>query len=170
MMEIIILPYMAISFIIGWAIFSPFADLEGLDMWTFARIEISDLLGVFVPVSLLFACATWTLETANVRAIGWSIVASGIFLFAFLGFGAGLYLLAKMKQTAPLKRMALIGIVIPMGSLLTVTWFAIPVVAMASSIVYSIPAAAAVVPITCAFRWLSHWVCRSDGSDDDETK
>lgn len=166
-MEIIILPYMAISFIIGWAIFSPFADLEGLDTWTFARIETSDLMGVFVPVSLMFACATWTLETVNVPVVGWSIVASAIFLFAFLGFGAGLYLLAKMKQTAPLKRMALIGIVIPLGSLLTVSWFAIPVVAMASSIVYSIPAAIALVPITCALRWLSHWVCRSNVSVDD---
>ncbi len=163
-MEIIILPYMAISFIIGWAIFSPFADLEGLDTWTFARIEMSDLFGVFVPVSLLFACATWTLETANVAVVGWSIVATGIFLFSFFGFFAGLYLLAKMNQTAPLKRMALIGIVIPLGSLLTVTWFAIPIVAMGSSFVYAIPAAVAVVPITLALRWLSSWVCSSSAA------
>ena len=160
-MEIIILPYMAISFFIGWAIFSPFADLEGLDTWTFAPMEISDLLGVFVPVSLLFACATWVLKTANIAAMGWSIVATAIFLFAFSGFGVGLYLLAKMDQTAPLKRMALIGIVIPLGSLLTVSWFAIPVVAMGSSFVYAIPAAVAVVPITLALRWLSSWVCSS---------
>lgn len=159
MMEIIILPYMAISFIIGWAIFSPLADLEGLDTWTFARIEMSDLLGVFVPVSLLFACATWDLRATNVAVFGWSIVATAIILFAFLGFAAGLYVLAKMKPTAPLKRMALIGIVIPMGSLLTVSWFAIPIFAMASSFVYSIPAAVAVIPITLALRWISNWVC-----------
>ena len=165
-MEIIILPYMAISFMIGWAIFSPFADLEGLDAWTFARIEISDLFGVFVPISLFFACANGALKTANVPVIGWSIVASAIFLFTFLGFGAGLYLLAKLKQTASLKRMALIGIVIPLGSLLTVFWFAIPVCAMASSFVYSIPAAVAIVPITFALRWLSNWVCSSSLADD----
>ena len=161
MMEITILPYMAISFMIGWAIFSPFADLEGLDTWTFARIEMSDLFGVFVPVSLLFACASWTLKTAEVPVLGWSIVASAIFLFASSGFAVGLYLLAKMQQTAPLKRMALIGIVIPLGSLLTVAWFAIPVCAMASSFVYSIPAAVAIVPITLALRWISNWVCKS---------
>lgn len=161
MMEIVILPYMAISFIIGWAIFSPFADLEGLDAWTFAPIEMSDLFGVFVPVSLLFSWATWTFQTANVALVGWSIVASAIFLFAFLGFALGLYLLAKMKQTAPLKRMTLIGIVIPLGSLLTVTWFAIPVFAMASSIAYAIPATVALVPITLALRCLSNWVCSS---------
>ena len=161
MMEIIILPYMAISFIIGWAIFSPFADLEGLDTWTFAQIEMSDLFGVFLPVSLLFAAATWSLKTANVAVIGWSIVASAIFLFAFFGFIVGLYLLAKMKPTAPLKRMTLIGVVIPLGSSLTVLWFVIPVLATAGSIVYIIPGAVAVVPITLALRWLSSWVCRS---------
>jgi hypothetical protein len=158
MMEIIILPYMAISFLIGWAIFSPLADLEGLDAWTFARFEMSDLFGVFVPVSLLFSYATWALKTAEVPVVGWSILASAIILFSFLGLVTGLYVLAKMKPTAPLKRLTLIGVVIPLGSLLTVFWFAIPVVAMASSVVYSIPAAVALVPITLVLRWLSHWI------------
>jgi len=169
MMEIIILPYMAISFMIGWAIFSPFADLEGLDTWTFARIETSDLMGVFVPVSLLFAGANGALQSANVPVLGWAIIASAIFLYAFLGFGVGLYLLAKMKPTAPLKRMAMIGVVIPLGSLLTVSWFVIPVFAMASSIAYSIPAAVAIVPITLILRWISNWVCTSNPSADDST-
>ena len=100
-------------------------------------------------------------ENIQLCGYGMSIVASAIFLFAFFGFFAGLYLLAKMKQTAPLKRMALIGVVIPLGSLLTVTWFTIPVFALASSFAYSIPAAIAVVPITLTLRWLSYWVCSS---------
>jgi len=158
-MEIIILPYMAISFFIGWAIFSPFADLENIDRWTFAQIEMSDVLSVFLPVSFLLAFVTWALEATSVAFIGWSIIAAAIFIFAFFGFAVGLYLLAKMNHKPPLKRMVLIGVIIPAGILLTLWWFTIPMVALAGSVAYSIPAVIAIVPFTWILRCLSNWVC-----------
>ena len=160
-MEIIVLPYLAISFLIAWAVFSPFAKLDDLHEWTFARIETSDLLAVFLPFSVLLGMVTWATPTVTITALGWSLIAAAIFLFTLFSFVVGLYLLVKMHQTPSLKRMALIGVIIPTGALLTLAWFVIPFAAFTSSILYAIPAAAAIIPVTFALRLLSIWVSHS---------
>jgi len=158
-MEIIVFPYMAISFFIGWAIFSPFADIEDLDCWTFAKIETSDLFGAFLPISFLLAIFTWRIETNSISVFTWSFVAIASFLISLFGFVVGLYVLAKMKTTSPFKRMAMIGIVIPMGTLLTFAWIAFPLFGFANSIVHAFSATLLLIPVTWAFRVLSCWVC-----------
>lgn len=160
-MEIILLPYMAISFSIAWAIFSPFAKIDDLQEWTFARIETSDLFAIFLPLSFLWAVVKWTTPEDLLSVPVLALSATGIFLLTFFGFVAGLFLLAKMNQTPPAKRMAVIGIIMPLGSLLTIAWFAVPMLASAGSILYAIPAILSVVPATLAFRGLSVWVCEN---------
>lgn len=159
-MEIIVLPYMGISFAIAWAIFAPFAELDDLRQWSFARIEIADLLAVFLPISILMAVAIWT-ESPRFFSIPLLVALTvAILLIAGCGFVIGLYLVSKMNDPPAAKRMAIIGIIVPLGSLLTLAWIAVPLWAAAYSILYSIPAAAAVVPIALALRGLSAWACQ----------
>jgi len=159
-MEIIILPYMAISFSIAWAIFSPLAEIEGLHQWTFARIETGDLLAIFVPLSSLLAFANWATSAFEIPMLGLTLIVASIGVFTLAGLFAGLFLLAKMSYRPVVKRMAMIGVVIPLGSLLTLAWFALPIIAIAESVLYAIPATIAVVPITMMLRSLCEWVCR----------
>lgn len=163
-MEIIVLPYMAISFMIGWAIFAPFAEIDNLDRWSFARIETSDLLATFLPISFLLAAITWLLQSETVPWIFVVAIAAMIFLFTLLALIAGLFLLAKLDHPTSIKRMAIIGLIIPLGSFLTFAWIAVPLTAFAASVLYSIPAALAILPITLCLRAMSHWVCRSEKS------
>jgi hypothetical protein len=160
-MEIIILPYMAISFSIGWAIFSPFAEIEDLQQWTFARIETSDLFATFLPFCLLWPVVTWATPTAYFPVVVLMSIAVTIFMVTLFGFVVGLFLLAKIDHATPVKRMAIIGIIIPLGSLLTLAWIAFPLWAFAGSSIYAIPAVLAVIPITLVFRGLSDWACRT---------
>lgn len=160
-MEIIVLPYLAISFLIAWAVFSPFALIDDLHEWKFARIETSDLFAIFLPFSFLLGIVTWVTSVDAIPVLGWISIAAAIFLFTLSCLVAGLFLLEKLNRAPSIKRIALIGVVIPMGSLLTLTWFVIPFAAFASSILFAIPAAAAIVPVTFALRVLSIWVCRS---------
>lgn len=158
-MEIIILPYMAVSFAIAWAIFAPFAALTNLRQWSFSPIQTSDLLATFVPLSLLLALGAWVDPPAELRAFVWLATIALVVAFAGGGLLGGLYLLAKMESQSVLARMVLIGLVIPLGALLTMAWISIPLVAYAHSMFLAIPATLAIVPMTYGLRALSCWIC-----------
>ena len=151
---------MAISFFIAWAVFSPFAEIDDLHNWTFSKIETSDLFAIFLPCGFLLALVRWVVPVVQLPALAWALSAGAILRLSVLGFVTGLFLLAKMNRKPALKRMAIIGIVIPIGSLLTLAWIAIPFFAFASSMFYAIPATAAIAPITLALRWLNTWACK----------
>jgi hypothetical protein len=160
-MEIIVLPYMAISFSIGWAIFAPFADLEKLHEVTFAKLETGDFLAIFIPFSILMAIAMGVLPKEILSTPMLIVVVASILIFSVASLLTGLFLLNKICEPAFLRRVAMIGIVIPLGTLHTLLWFALPLVAFAHSVFYAIPAALAVIPVTLLFRRLSHWLCVS---------
>ena len=160
-MEIIVFPYMAVSFAIAWGIFSPFAQIEDLHDWTFAKIQTSDLFAIFLPFSFLLGAISWTSSTSTVPTVAWSLIAAAIFLLSLFGLVAGLFLLAKMNRIPPHKRTIMIGVVIPVGTLLTLAWIALPIFASLGSILFAIPATIAVVPVTLALRVLSCWVCKT---------
>ena len=152
---------------IGWAIFAPFAEVENLDEWSFAKIETSDLLATFLPISFLLATTTWLLQTDMIPPIIVAAIATSIFLFTLIAFFAGLFLLAKMNRPPSIKRMAIIGLIIPLGSFLTFAWVAVPLMAFAGSGFYSIPVTLTIIPITFGLRAMSGWVCRNEKSQDD---
>ena len=158
-MEIIVLPYIAISFVIGWAVFSPFSKFDDLGRLTFDRIATSDLLATFLPLS--FSLATFRqIVPADSLSI-FVLIFAGTFLLscAIAGLIAGLFLFDKMERPSSLKRMATIGIIIPLGSLFTLAWIALPLAACVYSVSYAIPATLLVLPATLLLRSLSAWVC-----------
>jgi len=161
-MEIIVLPYMGISFLIAWSIFSPFAQIEDLREWTFAKIETGDLLAIFLPFSFLMALMKWAVPVGSIPVWAWSAITVTVLLISVSGLIAGLFILAKTGQKSSFKRMAIIGVIFPLGSMLVLAWIALPVCAFANSIFYAVPATLMVVPITLAMRWLSGWVLRDD--------
>ena len=152
---------MAISFFIGWAIFSPFAFIEDLQQWSFARIEITDLLALFLPFSLVLALVNFTVpkDTFTVPVI--ALVLGAVTVLALFGLVVGLFLLAKMNRTTPAKRMTMIGVVIPLGFVLTIAWSALPLYGFGHSILHAIPATLGIPVGTLILRGLSVWVCES---------
>jgi len=163
-MEIIVLPYIAVSFAIGWAVFSPFLKFDDLSRLSLDRITTSDLLAIFLPLSVLLTVARWTLPEDAVSV--WVLLLIGVLIlgFAFLALVAGLFLLDKMGATNSFKRMAIIGVIVPMGSLLSIAWIAFPFVALAYSVPYAIAATVSVVIVTLLLRGLSEWVCHCDSA------
>ena len=153
---------MATSFFIAWVIFSPFAVIEDLHDWSIAKMETSDLFAIFLPCSVLLALLKWVSPADNLSTLTWALIASTILVISVHGLATGLFLLAKMNRKPPIKRMAIIGVIVPFGSLLTLAWILIPVFAFANSMFYAIPATTAIAPITLSLRWLSSWVCRGD--------
>ena len=167
-MEIIVLPYLAISFAIAWAVFSPFSTIDDIHEWTFDKVEIGDLFAVFLPIGFLLAFTIWAIPTDSISVVNLSLILSAILLFSFSGLLTGLYLFAKLNRIHSVKRMTIIGIIVPIGSFLTFGWVVFPLAGMASSegsILLAIPATIVVLPVTWVLRSLSQWVCRpaSDG-------
>lgn len=155
---------MAISFAIAWVIFSPFAEIDDLQEWTFARIETSDLLAIFIPFSSLLAFFTWLVPADKLSAVALTSITIAIGLYTLASLLVGLFLLAKLERKSSFQRVAIIGIIIPLGSLLALAWFAVPLMAMTNSVVYAIPATLGVIPTTLVLRQLSGWVCRGNSA------
>lgn len=161
-MEVIVLFYMAISFFIGWAIFSPFAAIEEMREWSFAKPEISDLLALFLPFSFSFSLLLWTVPR-DVRSVELvTLFGAGVTLVSFLGLCLSLFFLAKMERMSPAKRMTMIGIVIPVGAFLTLGWISFPLYGFAKSTIFAIPATLFIPVATLILRGLSDWVCRKN--------
>ena len=159
MIEIIILPYMAISFAIGWTVFSPFFPLDDLDSLSFARLELIDLFAAFLPVGLLLSLALKLIPKAVLMPFVMIVITTAALLFAAFSLAIGLFLLKKMPKTTTLRRMMINGIVVPVGSLLTLAWIAIPIYASAFSVVYAVPAIIVVGLLTLLLRSISNWIC-----------
>jgi len=157
-MEIIVLPYMAISFAIAWAVFSPLSQIDGLDEWSFARIETADLFAVFLPISVLLAFVSWTFPMDQVSVFWIVSIAIAIVLFSLSGFVAGLFVLAKIDHVTTMKRVAIIGVILPFGSFLVLAWIALPLSALAGSILFALFATIAFGAATWILRRLSEWV------------
>lgn len=160
-MEIIVLPYIAVSFVIGWAVFSPFSRFDDVGRRTLSRATTGDLLAAFLPMCVLLAVARQVISADQSPA--WLLIVVGALIlgFAFFGLVIGLFLLSSMNNTTSLKRMATIGVIIPMGSLLSVAWIAFPFVGYVYSVSYAIPATLAIIILTLLLRTLSEWVCHN---------
>ena len=108
-MEIIVLFLMAITVLIGWIVFSPFASLERIQEWTFAKPEVGDLLALFLPCSgglALFTHFFAKYELSTIVLV--SLIPSFILALAAVLL-SGLYLLDKLRQPSSAKRIVLIG-------------------------------------------------------------
>ena len=159
MIEIIILPYMAVSFAIGWAVFSPFSSLEDLDSLTFEKLTTVDILASFLPLCVTLSISLAAIPKDALTALLLTLIAAAIFGFTIMGLAIGLFLLSKLQNTTSLKRIAVNGIVIPFGSLLAIAWFVIPIWASSYSIFMSMPAMLAIPVCVLGLRAISDWTC-----------
>ena len=163
-MEIIVLPFMTISFVIAWAIFAPFASIHGMDSWTFAKIQISDLLVFFAPVCAQFALANWLIELRSASTLEFCFVVGSIFLFSTATFFSGLFVIAKMGNVPTRKRIVIVGIVIPLGTFICIGWVIVPLLAFTEYVFYSIPITLVIIPVVLFLRRLAEWSCSPDGT------
>jgi hypothetical protein len=160
-MEIIVLPFMSISLVIAWAVFAPFASIPEMDDWTFAKVQLCDLLAIFVPFGILLMCIMrMGLGQRGDLVSGFVFAAS--FGFTLFSFFSGLFVIAKMASPATLDRVLIIGFIIPVGSFLSLAWVVVPALVFSSYAMYSMPVAIAIVPVVFLLRQLSNWVCRQE--------
>ena len=159
MIEIILLPYMAVSFFIGWAVFSPFSTLKDLDSMTFDNLQTVDLLAIFIPMSVLLSVAQSAIPRGGSYTLMMVLLAAGMLLFSVVALATGLFLLSKLPQSTPLKRLAINGVILPFGTLLSLAWFVIPIWAGSYSIPYSMPAVLIIIFFAFILRQISYWTC-----------
>ena len=161
MFEIVIPFYMAITVLIGWAIYSPFVGAGSSQEQSFAKIQLSDLFAVFLPTGVVLALATSAVPNEKMTFIGTMIVIAGTSFLALAGLLVGLFLLARMSKITVVKRMTMIGILIPASLPLILAWGLLPIYAFAVSIHLMIPATLAIAISTYFLRLISVWICNN---------
>ena len=157
--EIVIPFYMLITALLMWVVFSPFAEIENLDQWSIAKVEISDLLACFLPFAI--SLAIFDQLSANFAvARGFKIYLMGaIALSTLASLLAGLFIRSKIERMSPLKRMAMIGFVFPFGLPYSIVWSAPPILAVTSSTQHFLLTLAGTVLFGIILRALSIWIC-----------
>ncbi len=161
-MEIIVLPFMTISFVIAWAVFAPFTSIDGMDSWTFAKIRTADLLAIFLPICVQLALANWLVALREISRLELSVVIGTIAVFSLTTFLCGLFVIEKMQNLSAVKRMTIIGLIVPLGTFLCFAWVVVPLLAFTSYAIYSIPLAILFVPLVFALRRLANWACSKE--------
>lgn len=160
MLEVFALPYLAVTGMIVWAVFEPFFRVNDLDSLSCAKVTISDLLAAPLPVSFVFLTVGWIVPpqslSSSVQAL---VLVSGLALAA-TSLLVGLFLVPKTFRVTFPKRIAIVGVIAPFGTLLTIGWIGIAGWACFHSIAYLAPAMFIIGSATLGLRRLAMWVCR----------
>lgn len=162
MLEIFAIPYFGFSGVIGWAIFEPFFRIEKTDSLSAAKLAISDLLAISVPVSIFFLGAQWIMPESIRSPYVQATVVTTAMLYAVTALTLGLFLIPKTIQVTFAERMAVVGVIAPFGIILTIGWIGFLIWASAYSILSLVPASIAIAAATAGLRFLGVWICRSD--------
>ena len=162
MLEIFALPYLAISGVIGWLIFRPFLPTHESDSVFPAKITITDLLAISLPISIVFSLTRWIEPLGDMSRSMQATVVVTAFVFAVPWLAAGLFLVPKTFQVTFFQRMLVMGVIGPFGILLTVGWIGLLIWACTQSLIYIVPATLLIAAATLGLRMLGSWVCQSD--------
>lgn len=160
MLEVFALPYLAVTGGITWAIFEPFFRINDADSPSRAHVTISDLLAAPLPVSFVFLGAGWIMPAGSLAFSVQVIVLVSALALAATSLVVGLFLVPRTFQVTFLKRMAIVGVIAPFGTLLTIGWIGIAGWACFYSIAYLAPAMVGIALATFGLRVLSLWVCQ----------
>ena len=161
MLEVFAVPYLGVSAFIGWAVFAPFFRVtDDIESTSLARIATTDLLAITLPFGVLFAIAKWAMPERMESPTFQSIVLAASGIFVGIGLLGGLWVLPKSFPVNFLKRLAVIGIISPLGLTLTVGWIGLLMWAASHSMAWLVPSSAAIFIAVAALRTLSLWVCR----------
>lgn len=164
MLEIFALPYFVVSGVIAWAVFSPFFRTTDVDSLSCASVNISDLLAISLPVSIVFLSASWMMPGSIQAFTAQASVLAIAFVFAAIVLITSLYLVPKRFQVTSLKRMTIVGIITPFGLLLTIFWIGLLAWVCVYSILYLFPSMIAIAAATVGLRILGQWVCETDAT------
>ncbi len=162
MLEIFAIPYLAISGVIGWLIFQPFLPAHQSESLLPAKITITDLLAIALPISIVFSFARVITPLGDLSGSMQATVAVTALLVAIPWLAAGLFLVPKTFQVTFFKRVTIMGLIAPFGILLTVGWIGFLIWACAYSLLYSVPSTIAIAAATLGLRILSVWVCQAN--------
>ena len=162
MLEIFALPYLAISGVIGWLIFQPLLPTHESESLLPAKITITDLLAISLPISIAFSFARLIAPLGDMSGSMQATVAVTALLVAIPWLAAGLFLVPKTFQITFFKRVAIMGFIAPFGILLTVGWIGFLIWACAYSLLYSVPSTVAIAAATFGLRMLGLWVCQDN--------
>ena len=162
MLEIFAIPYIFVTGWIGWLIFEPLVRIDEPQPLTRAKIVLSDLLSVTLPVSVLAASAKLLIPESSLSLTVQLIVITFVLVFVALAFAAGLYLIPKRPKVSLIKRTTVIAVIAPFGSLLTLGWIGFLTWACVYSVMYLAPAMVVVGAATQGLRMLTLWVCQGE--------
>lgn len=160
MLEVFALPYLAVTGIIGWAVFEPFFRINDTDSLSCSHVTISDLLAAPLPVSFIILTARWMMPASGNAVYVQLLVLVSALAFAATSVAVGLFLVPKTFQVTFPQRLAIVGVIAPFGLLLTIGWVGFAGWACYYSVAYLAPAMIALVLATFGLRVLGLWACR----------
>ena len=115
MLEIFAIPYLGISGVIGWLIFQPFLPAHQSESLLPAKITITDLLAISLPISIVFLFARVIAPLGDLSGSMQATVAVTALLVAIPWLAAGLFLVPKTFQVTFFKRVTIMGFIAPLG-------------------------------------------------------
>lgn len=159
MLEVFALPYLVVTGVIGWAVFEPFFRVNDTDSLSCAHVTISDLLAAPLPVSVVFLSTGWMVPAGSLTFSLQVVVLVSALALAAISLVVGLFLVPKTFPVTFLKRMTIVAVIAPSGTLLTIGWIGVAVGACFYSVAYLAPAMIAIAIVTVGLRMLALWVC-----------
>ncbi len=151
-----LLLYFLTAICVAYAIFSPILNIPTVHSKDRVRLQLVDMFAAPLPFAIFFAAFNWFLAD-----IGWypllAIVVVLAVALAFLAaFVCGMRVLSRMNVRSGLKRVAILGLVMPLGFVMSAT--SILVVLSADSVQHSFVRLTLVIGIVVCLRGLASWV------------
>lgn len=159
MLEIFGIPYLGVTGVIGWLIFAPFFQSHEAPLSFPTRVTISDLLTLPLTMGVFFSFAGWLVPLRTQSLLLQSSVMVIGLLFSVATLTLGLFLLPENNGTS-LKRITVVGLIAPLGGLLTFAWVGFVVWVSTYSVMYLVPAMIVIAALTFGLRTLTLWVCK----------
>lgn len=162
-----VIVYFAVTVLVGYLIFSPFQHVAAAKRVTSRRFLMSDLLAIFLTFQMGFAGINYLFDDIVWNVSSAVTVSSSLLVLAFVSWLYGLRLLWRMDVEHWVKRIALLGVVMPGG--FVVSGIAFPVLATSTSAFSVMSRLAIIAALVFAIRALVFWVeSGSKGQDDME--
>ena len=147
--------YVASVVAVGYLIFSPFKTIAKSKPTTGSRIQLTDLLAIFLPLQMGLAFVKYL----DLRSSDNTVFSVIVMLIAAIAWFYGLRLLWRTSVRNWLKRIVLLGVVMPLGFVLSVG--AMVIIFMTNSIEEIVFRTLLVVALVGGSRALGIWVLAS---------
>ena len=144
--------YFATVVAVGYAIFSPFKDIAKRQRTAGSRFQLTDLLAIFLPLQAGLALVQY-LDT---RSPTKTIISVIVMLIASIAWFYGMRLLWRMDVRNWFKRIVFLGVVMPLGFVLSGS--AVLIIFATNSLEEMVFRSLIVVTLVVGIRVLGIWV------------